>query len=59
MLASADFNGDGVAEIVVGTGPNGTMSKSSMVLTHAELFSIDPFEAALLVGLRCRWRYQR
>jgi Bacterial Ig domain/FG-GAP-like repeat len=50
--AAADFNGDGVADLVVGTGPG--RSTQVIVLdgkTQAQLFTIDPFEAAFQGGV--------
>ncbi len=50
--AAADFNGDGVADLVVGTGPG----RATQVLvldgkTQAVLFTIDPFETAFTGGV--------
>ncbi|QDU23854.1 FG-GAP-like repeat-containing protein [Urbifossiella limnaea] len=51
-VAVADFNRDGVEDLVVGTGPG----RSTRVVvidgaTQRELFSIDPFEAAFQGGV--------
>jgi len=50
--AAADFNGDGIADVVIGTGPGGP---SRVVVldggTQRELFSVDPFEAAFTGGV--------
>jgi hypothetical protein len=50
--AEADFNGDGVADVVVGSGPG---SASSVVIfdgaSQARLFALDPFEAAFTGGV--------
>jgi hypothetical protein len=48
----ADFNGDGVLDAVVGTGP-GTVTQVRVLdgKTGAELFSIQPFEAAFTGGV--------
>ncbi len=50
--ASADFNGDGVADLIVGTGPG--RATRVVILdgkTQTELFSIDPFEATFTGGV--------
>jgi autotransporter-associated beta strand protein len=50
--AAADFNGDGVSDLVVGTGPG--MSTLVIVLdgkTRQELFRTQPFEAAFTGGV--------
>ncbi len=50
--AAADFNGDGVADLIVGTGPG--RATRVVVLdgkTQAELFAIDPFEASFTGGV--------
>ncbi|MFO0936976.1 MAG: FG-GAP-like repeat-containing protein [Gemmataceae bacterium] len=50
--AAGDFNGDGVADIVVATGPgSATHVKIFDGVTQAELFTIDPFEASFTGGL--------
>jgi hypothetical protein len=50
--ASADFNGDGVADLVVGTGPGGP---THVVILDGKdqhvLFSIDPFESTFTGGV--------
>ena len=50
--AAADFNGDGVADLVAGTGPGGP---SHVVILDGKdqhiLFSLDPFEAAFTGGV--------
>jgi hypothetical protein len=50
--ASADFNRDGVADLVMGTGPG----RSTRVViidgkTQAELFAVDPFESSFTGGV--------
>ena len=50
--ATADFNGDGVADLIVGTGPG--IATRVMVLdgkSQAELFSVAPFEASFTGGV--------
>ncbi|WP_168218900.1 IPT/TIG domain-containing protein [Limnoglobus roseus] len=50
--AAADFNGDGVADVVAGTGPGG--SSHVVVLdgvTGTVLFAVDPFEASFTGGV--------
>ena len=50
--AAGDFNGDGVADLVVGTGPG--RATRVIVLdgaTQAVLFTIDPFEAGFTGGV--------
>jgi hypothetical protein len=49
---AADFNGDGVADLVAGTGPG--RSTSLRIFdgkTQAELFTMDPFEASFKGGI--------
>jgi hypothetical protein len=51
-VATADFNGDGVADLAAGTGPG----RATRVVvfdgaTKAELFRIDPFEASFVGGV--------
>ena len=51
-VASADFNGDGVDDLVVGTGPGvATLVRVLDGATGAELFSIAPFEASFTGGV--------
>ncbi len=48
----ADFNGDGVADLVVGTGPG--VPTRVVILdgkTQAELFAVEPFEASFTGGV--------
>ena len=51
-VAAADFNADGVADLVAGTGPSGP---SRVVVldgrTRIELFVLDPFEASFTGGV--------
>ena len=51
-VAEADFNGDGVADLLAGTGPGGA---SHLVVldgtTQAVLFALDPFEATFTGGV--------
>jgi hypothetical protein len=50
--AAADFNGDGVADAVVGTGPGGpTLVRVLDGVTGQQLFSVAPFEAAFTGGV--------
>lgn len=50
--AAADFNGDGIADLVVGTGPSAASHvKVFDGVTKAELFTVDPFEAAFTGGV--------
>ena len=51
-IAAADFNNDGVADLVAGTGPG----RATRVIildgkTQAQLFSVDPFEASFTGGV--------
>ncbi|MGL4422336.1 MAG: Ig-like domain-containing protein, partial [Gemmataceae bacterium] len=50
--AAADFNSDGVADMVVGTGP-GRSTKVRVFdgKSQAEIFSTDPFEASFTGGV--------
>jgi hypothetical protein len=50
--AAADFTGDGIADIVVGTGP-GSASQVLVLdgVTKAQLFAIQPFEATFVGGV--------
>ena len=51
-VASGDFNRDGVADLVVGTGPGGpTRVRVLDGKTRLELFAISPFEAAFTGGV--------
>jgi Mg-chelatase subunit ChlD len=51
-VASADFNGDGVPDPVVGTGPGSTAAVRVLDgATGAELFSVRPFEDAFTGGV--------
>ncbi len=51
-VASADFTRDGVAEIVVGTGP-GSATRVEIYdgISFARLFAIDPFEPSFTGGV--------
>jgi trimeric autotransporter adhesin len=50
--AAADFTGDGVADLVVGTGPGvATLVRVLDGVTQAELFSVAPFEATFTGGV--------
>jgi hypothetical protein len=50
--AAADFNGDGIADLVVGTGPGGPSHVRVIDgVTQKELFSVDPFEATFTGGV--------
>ena len=50
--AAADFTGDGIADLVVGTGPGGpTHVRVLDGVTQAELFALDPFEATFTGGV--------
>ncbi|HVK14058.1 MAG TPA: Ig-like domain-containing protein [Gemmataceae bacterium] len=50
--ASADFNADGVADLVVGTGP-GAVTRVRVLdgKSQAELFSLQPFEESFTGGV--------
>ena len=51
-VASADLNGDGVPDTVVGTGPgSATHLRVLDGKTGAELFALDPFEAGFTGGV--------
>ena len=51
-IAVADVTGDGVGDVIVGTGPGGpTHVKVFDGVTQRELFSIDPFEASFTGGV--------
>ena len=51
-VAEADFNGDGVADLVAGTGPGGPSHVVILDGTDRHvLFSLDPFEAAFTGGV--------
>ena len=50
--AAADFTGDGVADLVVGTGPGGpTRVRVLDGVSHPELLALEPFEAAFTGGV--------
>jgi hypothetical protein len=50
--AAADFNGDGVADVVAGTGPGGPTHVVVLDgVTQAVLFRLDPFESAFVGGV--------
>ena len=50
--AAADFNGDGVPDVVAGTGPGGPARVRVLDGTDGhELFAIDPFEASFTGGV--------
>ena len=50
--AVGDFNGDGIGDLVVGTGPGGASHvKVFNGVTQAELFSVDPFEPTFKGGV--------
>ncbi len=51
-VASGDFNGDGIPDIVIGTGP-GVATRVRIIdpTTQKELFSVQPFEAAFTGGV--------
>ena len=50
--AAADFNGDGIPDLVVGTGP-GVPTRVRVLdgITRAELFSVQPFEPGFTGGV--------
>lgn len=51
-VAEADFNGDGIADVAVGTGPGiATLVKVFDGVSGAEIFSIAPFEESFLGGI--------
>jgi uncharacterized delta-60 repeat protein len=51
-VAAADFNADGVADLVVGTGPGrATQVRVLDGKDQRELFSVDPFEASFTGGV--------
>jgi hypothetical protein len=51
-VAVADFSGDGLLDIVVGTGPGApTRVRVLDGKTKAELFTVDPFEASFTGGV--------
>ena len=51
-VATGDFNGDGIPDVVVGTGPGGPTQVRILDGTDGhELFSIAPFEAAFTGGV--------
>jgi protocatechuate 3,4-dioxygenase beta subunit len=51
-VASADFNGDGVADVVVGTGPGvGTQVQVLDGTDRHVLFTVSPFEASFTGGV--------
>ena len=51
-VTSADFNNDGIADMVAGTGPGGASAvKIVDGKTRAELFNVNPFEAAFVGGV--------
>ena len=51
-VSTADFDGDGVPDIVVGTGPGGaTQVVVTNGVTLKEMFTIQPFEAAFTGGV--------
>jgi hypothetical protein len=51
-VATADFNGDGFPDVIVGTGPGvATQVKILDGKTGAEIFSVAPFEAAFTGGV--------
>jgi hypothetical protein len=51
-VAAADFNGDGIADLVVGTGTGiATQVKVLNGVGGGELFAVNPFEAAFTGGV--------
>jgi hypothetical protein len=51
-IAAADFNGDGVPDLAVGTGPGAATSVRVFDgATKAELFSVAPFEPSFTAGV--------
>jgi hypothetical protein len=51
-VAVADFNGDGVPDVVVGTGPGGPTRVVILDgVTKAIIFSVDPFEPSFTGGV--------
>src|SRR5207248_6721301 len=51
-VAAADFNGDGVADVVAGTGPgSATHVRVLDGKDQHELFAVDPFEATFTGGV--------
>jgi hypothetical protein len=51
-VAAGDFNGDGVPDVVVGTGPGGPSHVRVLDGTDGhELFAVDPFEASFTGGV--------
>ena len=50
--AAADFTGDGVADLIVGTGPGvATLVRVLDGVTHEELFAVAPFESSFVGGV--------
>ncbi len=50
--AAADFNNDGVADLIAGTGPGrATRVRILDGKTQAELFAVDPFESSFTGGV--------
>lgn len=51
-VAAGDFTGDGIADLVVGTGPGrSTRVRVLNGANQAELFAVDPFEAGFTGGV--------